>query len=143
MAQEYVISNAFPAKDKDGNEKTWDSQYGTFKVWKLYFENDDTAYETNKKLDFEGFKKGDTVYGTTSLTQYGGKFKSEQRPLGQLPTSTGNSPASPAQASGDLDAKLDYLISMVEVIAEKVSGPTDTVLEDIDDKPIDLSEIPF
>ena len=82
MAQEYTISNAYPAKDKAGNEKTWESQYGTFKVWNLYFEGDDTKYQTNKKIDFQGFAKGETVYGTTGTDKYGnGTFKSEQRPF--------------------------------------------------------------
>ena len=84
MAQEYIISNAFPAKDKAGNEKTWESQYGTFKVWNIYFEGDDTKYQTNKKVDFQGYAKGETVYGTTGTDRFGnGTFKSEQRPFNE------------------------------------------------------------
>ena len=114
MAQEYIISNAFPAKDKAGNEKTWDSQYGTFKVWNLYFEGDDTKYQTNKKVDFQGFAKGETVYGTTGTDKYGnGTFKSEQRPFNSQGQSA---PAQQPQNNGgsNIEKKLDYIISLLE-----------------------------
>lgn len=112
MAQEYTISNAFPAKDKAGNEKTWESQYGTFKVWNLYFEDDDTKYQTNKKIDFQGFNKGDVVYGTTGEDKYGNAtFKSEQKPF----NGGGQQSAAPKQQSNSsVEQKLDYIISLLE-----------------------------
>lgn len=104
MAQEYIISNAFPAKDKAGNEKTWESQYGTFKVWNLYFEGDDNKYQTNKKIDFQGFAKGDTVYGTIGTDRFGnGTFKSEQRPF------NGGGQQQRPQSNGSVENRIEKL----------------------------------
>ena len=105
MGQEYIISNAFPAKDKAGNEKTWESQYGTFKVWNLYFEGDDTKYQTNKKIDFQGFAKGETVYGTTGTDRFGNStFKSEQRPFNE-----GGQQQRKPQSNGGVENRIDKL----------------------------------
>ena len=127
MAQEYKISNAYPAKDKAGNEKTWQSQYGTFKVWNLYFEGDDTKYQTNKKIDFQGFAKGETVYGTTGTDKYGnGTFKSEQRPFNSQGQST---PVQQPQSSGGVEQRIKkleedvaYLKSLLENSSNFKSG---------------------
>ena len=128
MAQVYVISNAFPAKDKAGNEKTWESQYGTFKVWNMYFQDDDTKYQTNKKIDFQGFAPGDTVYGEIGEDKYGNAtFKSEQKPFnGSAPQQSAPKAAAP-QVSGDIEKKLDYIISLLENSSNfKSSEPTTT-----------------
>ena len=151
MAQEFTISNAYPAKDKAGNEKTWESQYGTFKVWNLYFEGDDTKYQTNKKIDFQGFAKGETVYGTTGTDKYGnGTFKSEQRPFNSQGQSA---PAQQSQPSGGVEQRIKkleeevaYLKSLLEnspnfKSGESTSQGADEAGTASDDA--DLSAIPY
>ena len=144
MAQEYTISNAYPAKDKAGNEKTWDSQYGTFKVWNLYFEGDDTKYQTNKKVDFQGFNKGDVVYGTTGEDKYGNAtFKSEQKPFGAAPQAA---PAPKQQSNSSIEQKLDYIISLLENspnFKSSDSSPTQSDEASATDDDADLSAIPY
>ena len=148
MAQEYIISNAYPAKDKAGNEKTWDSQYGTFKVWNLYFEGDDTRYQTNKKIDFYGFAKGETVYGTTGTDRFGnGTFKSEQRPA-----EFNNRQSTPAQSQDvmqkieALEKRVAYLEGVIDYSQNFKSGNTGTATSD-EASPagdgVDLSSIPY
>ena len=150
QAQEYVISNAFPAKDKQGNEKTWSSQYGEFKVWNLYFENDDTKYQTNKKVDFQGFQKGEVVYGTVGEDRFGNAtFKSEQRPMGQQAPQQARPQPQQQQSNGNLEQKVDYLISLMENFLEHYQGAktnkttADVSPTDIDDGPVDLSQIDY
>lgn len=141
MAQEYTISNAYPATVKaTGEHRTFEAHGNTLYVWRLFFEGLEGYYMTNRKED-NAPQKGDVVYGTLGEDKFGnGTFKSEQRPLGQLPTRNTNS----TSVSGDVDAKLDYLISMVESMADmKSQTERDVVLEDISEDPIDLSEIPF
>lgn len=141
-AQEYIISNAYPAIAKaTGQQRTFEAHGSKLFVWRLFFEGLDGYYLTNRKEDNVP-QKGDTVYGIIDEDQFGNAtFKSESRPLGQLPTR--KAPVSNSEApSSDLEEKVDYLISVTESIAKKI-GAMDTILEDIDDKPIDLSEIPF
>lgn len=141
MAKDYVVSNAFIAKDKQGNIKSFESQYGTLVSWNVYFEGDDTKWQMNKKEGAE-INKGDVLYGHTEIVERGGykfpTFKSEQRPMGTLPQLP-----KPAPVVENLDnEKLDYIIGLLENIA-KVTGANDVVVDDIDDGPIDLSAIPF
>lgn len=136
MAKEYVVSNAFLAKDREGNVKTFNSQHGVLETWNLYFEGDDTKWQTNKKQG-STISKGDVLYGTTEIVERGGykfpTFKSEQRPLGSLPTA-------PSRAVDGLDEKVDYMIKMLEDIQNRV-GLND--IAPVDAGPIDLSDIPF
>jgi len=138
-AQEYTISNAYPAIVKaTGQQRSFEAHGNTLFVWRLFFEGVDGYFLTNRKEDNPP-QKGDVVYGVLGEDKFGnGTFKSESRPLGQLPSR----PSSNAEVSGELEAKVDYLVSLVEGIAEKV-GSKDVVLTDISDGPIDLSEIPF
>lgn len=160
MSQVYVVSNSMRAKDKEGNPKVWNSNYGPFDVWNVYFQGDDNKYQVNKKEGFAGYAKGQEVYGTATLGQYGGTFKQEQAPEGmQLSsgsqqrggTATEAQAAQPQQSSnsnGTVEEKLDYIIGMLEANFQ-VQGTagtqtsSDTIVEDIDDKPIDLSKIDY
>lgn len=135
MADFYTVSNSFRAKDRDGNPKSWDSQYGTFDVWNIYFEGDDTKYQVNKKQGFEGFRKGQQLYGTKTQGQYGGQFKQEQAPEGVRPQSS-------AQPSGSVEEKLDYIISLLENMAGSKDGDRLPSHDEVE-RPVDLSEIPF
>ena len=138
MAQEYTVSNAFLAKDKAGNVKIYESQYGNLETWNVYFVGDDTKWQWQRKEGSE-INKGDIVYGNAEVVERGGykfpTFKSEARPLGELPSKTSNT-------SSSSDEKLDYMIGLLEAVAEKV-GAKDVILEDIEDGEIDLSDVPF
>jgi hypothetical protein len=138
-AQEYVISNAYPAIAKaTGAHKFFEAHGNKLFVWRLFFEGREGYCMTNRKEDNPP-QKGDTVYGVIGEDQFGNAtFKSESRPMGMLPARKPDS----TPTSGELEAKVDYLITLVEGLAEH-AGIKDVVLEDIDDGPIDLSEIPF
>lgn len=139
QAQEYTISNVYPAIVKaTGAQRSFEAHGNELFVWRLFFEGLDGYFLTNRKEDNPP-QKGDVVYGTLGEDKFGnGTFKSEQRPLGQLPSRAPSNAGVPS----DIEAKLDYLISLTEAIAEK-NGTKDVVLTDISDDPIDLSEIPF
>lgn len=141
MAQFYTVSNSMRAKDRDGNPKVWESQYGTFEVWNVYFENDDVKYQVNKKPGFSGYTKGQQVYGTATEGQYGGQFKQEQAPEGEAPQQ--HSAPSQAATGGDLEAKVDYLISLVENFLNRVEGQASTPSSEDDDKPVDFSGLGY
>ena len=138
MAQEYTISNVYPVMKADKVTQSFFEAHGNkLMKWRLFFDGVEGHYVTNRKEDNPP-QKGDVVYGELTKDQFGNDtFKSESRPLGELPTPRASQPA---QSSGELEAKVDYLITLVESLVE---NRRDTVLEDIDDKPIDLSEIPF
>lgn len=154
MSQVYTVSNSMRAKDRDGNPKVWNSQYGEFEVWNVYFQGDDNKYQVNKKPGFGGYTKGQQVYGTATLGQYGGQFKQEQAPDG-VQLSSGGQPAASApqqsapQAGSSVEQKLDYIISLLENKAQfqgndaKPAHTGDVSPTDIDDKPIDLSQIDY
>lgn len=153
MSQLLEVSNSMRAKDRDGNPKSWESQYGTFEVWNVYFKDDDTKYQVNKKEGFGGYTRGQQVYGSLTTSQYGGQFKQEQAP-DDMHLSSGTSPSPSAQAttskpSADQGDKLDYIISLLENFLDSKSSKTvapktaDTIVTDIDDKPVDLSEIDY
>lgn len=137
MAKEYTVSNAYPAIAKaTGEQRSFEAHGNKLFVWRLFFEGLDGYYLTNRKAD-NAPKKGDVVYGEVGEDQFGNAtFKSESRPLGQLPTKP------TATTTNDNDEKLDYIITLLEQIANRI-GINDIVLEGIEDKPIDLSEIPF
>ena len=95
---------------------------------------------------------GDSLYGNIIEDGQWGKpeFKGEQKPFGEAPAPQASAPrAATTQPSGTVEEKLDYLISLVENFlesqgsAKRTSTTTDTVLEDVDDGPVDLSELPY
>lgn len=137
MAQEYTISNVYPVMKQDKvTQSSFEAHGNVLLKWRLFFEGQDGHYVTNRKED-NAPVKGDVVYGELTKDQFGNDtFKSESRPLGELPTQ--RAPQA-SQSTGELETKVDYLISLVEILA----GKKDTIVEDIDDRPIDLSEIPF
>lgn len=142
VAQEYTISNAYPAIVKaTGQQRSFEAHGNTLFVWRLFFEGLDGYFLTNRKEDNPP-QKGDVVYGVLGEDKFGnGTFKSESRPLGELPARKAEANTA-GVASSELEAKVDYLVSLVEGIAERV-GAKDVVPDDIPDGPIDLSEIPF
>lgn len=156
MAQFYTVSNSMRAKDRDGVPKVWESQYGNFDVWNLYFENDDIKYQVNKKEGFEGFTKGQQLYGTKTESTYGGRFKQEQAPDGEYPAQSGSQSAPKAASNTDGGCNCDnelvvemltYMMTLLEdepgFQSSRDKKETDIAPTDIDEAPIDLSDLPF
>ena len=131
MAQEYTISNVYPVMKADKvTQSSFEAHGNKLMKWRLFFEGVDGHYVTNRKED-NAPQKGDVVYGSIGEDNFGNPtFKSESRPLGQLPARN----AEPQQSSGDLEAKVDYLINLVEGISQRLDNSGERV---------DLSEIPF
>lgn len=78
MAKEYTI-DAVSEKVKN-----WDSRYGPMVTYHVRLEGEgDSAIQLNKKSDSPIPKVGDELYGEITETEFGMKFKSEQRPDGQ------------------------------------------------------------
>jgi len=139
MAQEYTISNVYPVMKADKvTQSSFEAHGNKLLKWRLFFEGVDGHYVTNRKED-NAPQKGDTVYGSLEKDQFGNDvFKSESRPLGELPSQPAAQTGAPQSQSGDSSfteedrQKLDYLVTMVEQLVEaKGMGG------------IDLSEIPF
>lgn len=140
MAQEYVVLNARISKDKNGNPKTYTNDYGTMVTWDVYFEGDETRWQWTRK-EGSDVNAGDIVYGNAEVVERSGykfpTFKSEKKPLGFVST---------IKKSDTLtltDEKLDYIIELLESITGRKEISKDVVLEDIEEGPIDLSDIPF
>lgn len=151
MGQFYTVSNSMRAKDIDGNPKVWESQYGTFDIWNVYFEGDNTKYQVNKKPGFEGYERGKKVYGTTTKSQYGGRFKQEQAPDGyEAPSAAQEAPrASQSGGSSTIEQKLDYIIGLLENNAQfqgsrsRPASSNDSGPSDIDDGPVNLDNLDY
>jgi len=141
MAQEYTVTNAFQqtVSKEDKTPKSFTSHGKTLYPWFMALDGVDGWVSINKQ---EGnvITPGDVIYGNIQQNQWGkNEFKSESRPLGNLPTPP-RAPQPIPEGTSDLEAKIDYLTTLVEQLVEQRQ---DVILEDIEDKPIDLSEIPF
>ena len=144
MAEVYEVSNSFRAKDREGNPKVYESKFGTFDVWKVYFTGDEQGYSINKKQGFEGFQKGQKIYGTKDDW----RFKQEQMPDDYRPSTA----AGHSSDIAEIDLRLKSLEKTVEALVEKVEGGDSTdrlaakaSMDDVLDgaEPVDLSTIPF
>ena len=132
MAQDFKVVKAFQAtvSKEDKTPKSFTSHGKELFVWKVQFEGHESKgwLNVNKQAGNE-VKEGDVLYGDLTIGQWpDGKerydFKGAQRPEGQsAPTPQASTPtASPAtqapKHSGDLEAKVDLVISYLEVILE-------------------------
>lgn len=110
-------------------------------------------------------KVGDELYGVVEENNWGKpQFTRMQLPQDGSVKLNSGAPAPQAAAprsnsapapttSGDTDAKLDYIIRILENARWFVDpntkvplgkeGPKDTVIDNIDDKPVDLSELEY
>lgn len=150
MAKELKVAKAFQSTDRDTKEvQVINTKGGEMHKFLVQFEGRKDWIGVLKKPGNE-VKAGDVLYGNIIEDGQWGKpeFKAEQRPQDGVQPSR---QSAPRQApSGDLDEKVDYLIGLVEEIAERFQVSTtqpsqsrDVAPEDIDDKPIDLSQIPY
>jgi len=122
MAQEYKVTRAFQAtvSKEDKTPKSFVNKAGqTLFVWKVQVEGNPNWLNINKQEGNE-IKTGDVLYGDITPNQWntGFDFRSEQRPLGEVPSNTGkqSSQGSSAAVSSDLAEKIDYLVTGMETL---------------------------
>jgi hypothetical protein len=133
MSQAYKVAQAFQAtvSKEDKTPKTVELNGNTFNAWKVKLEgqSDKGWINVNKKPGNE-IKPGDELYG--DIKQIDGKFgtfynfSSASRPLGEQAAPAAQ-PSEGEDWTSNLSTelahdKLDYIIGLVEAIAEKVGS---------------------
>lgn len=77
MARDYTITAVSPKVDE------WQGQYGTMKTYHVKVDaHGDEVVQINKKPDSPAPQTGDTIYGDTSQSQHGLRFKSAPKQQG-------------------------------------------------------------
>lgn len=123
--------------------QAYQTDYGEMQPYAITLEGVEGYVQLTQKPETPAPMVGQTIHGHTYSQGKYLKFKKVNPEFAQQ--GGGGSKPSSAQPSADNG----YIIKLLEAIAVEVGaqhavrGDTDTVLEDIDDKPIDLSEIPF
>jgi len=127
--------------DKDYNilkvepRSKWHSQKygGDFQDYAIQLDGVEGWVQLTQKIDSKAPVAGETIYGHTYVQENGDvtytKFKRVMK------DNQGYNGAS--SSLKEVHEKLDHIITILE------NQPREVVLEDIEDKPIDLSEIPF
>jgi hypothetical protein len=162
MAQEYKVSKAFQGKDKETNQpEVVNTKAGPCHKYLFQVDEQIGWFNTLRKINPDGksnpLKEGDTVYGDFAENNYGKlAFVKAQRPFQAgaqttAPQYSGTVPQKSAAASADptteLEAKVDYVISLLENFlsvedAKKQPGDTKPVAND-DDAPLNLDDIDY
>jgi len=148
MSQAYKVAQAFQAtvSKEDKTPKVVEFDGHTFNAWKVKLDGESGKgwINVNKKPGNE-IAPGDELYG--DIVQIDGKFgtfynfKSASRPLGDAPASQPAASSSTDDFTANVSTelvhdKLDYLIGLVEAIAEAVNAPEakpSTAAPDLDD----------
>ena len=115
----------------------YDTQYGTMQPYALKLEGVDGFVQLSQKPETEAPVVGQVIHGHTYNQGKFLKFKKVN------PNYQQSAPASNPGQSGDMGRVMEYLEAIAVAVGAEVAGKQDTVLDDIDDRPIDLSEIPF
>ena len=153
MAQFFKITEVFQATDKATKEPVTDSYGNTRWMFKVEGQTADGWMSVNRKAGSE-LNPGDHVYGIIDTWPDTGKakFVRQNPPEGtEFPRNT-SAPAKAAQKSapsGNIEAKLDELLDRVKKLAAAfyaIHGGgevEETVLEDIEDGPVNLDDIDY
>lgn len=159
MAQFYKVVKAFKATDKETGETVVDS-YGNVKFMFQVEGQGPEGWMSLQKKEGSELSVGDYVYGIVDTWPEGkAKFVKQQVPEGTAYPDSGNrggtateaaakQGAAPQQSSTGVEAKLDYIISLLENNAQfqgagSERAVNDTVPTDIDDGPVDLSQLEY
>lgn len=154
MPQVWKVSKAFQSTNRDTKEPdVVKTQGGDMHKYMVQVEGQpiDGWLQILKKPG-NAVKQGDELYGDIVENNWGKpQFNRAQRP--QEGFGGGQQSAAPRQASsqpsGSVEEKLDYLISLVENFLDAQEGrgrtqeATDNVPTDIDDGPVDLSQLDY
>jgi len=148
MSQAFKVAQAFQAtvSKEDKTPKTVTFDGNTFNAWKVKLDghSDKGWINVNKKPGNE-IAAGDELFG--DIVQIDGtfgtfyNFKSASRPLGQAPAQEAQAPADDFTANVSTEIvhdKLDYVIGLLEGIAEKlgaepIANQTSSAAPDLDD----------
>ena len=153
MPRFYTVSKAFQGKDREtGEPEVINTKGGEAHKWLVQVEDQPVHgwFSVLKKPGNE-VKPGDQLYGVIEENNYGKpQFTRMQAPQdGQGQTQSAPTQATSSQPAGSVEEKLDYLISLVENFLDaqdsgrKAQTGTDAVPKDIDDGPVDLSQLDY
>ena len=152
MSAEFTVTRAFQGMQEDKvTPEVINTKAGPCHKVIFQLEGHKEWFNMLRKIDENGqsqeLKVGDKVYGDVALNNYGKKqFTRAQRPQ------DGSQPARPLpqQPSGSLEDKIDYLTGLVENFLNDQKGAYETTKKqadvsptDIDDGPVDLSQIDY
>lgn len=145
QGQYWTVTKAFQGKAKDSDEpEVVPTKGGDAHKWLVQVENQPVAgWFSVLKKPGNTVEVGSQLYGTIEENNWGkAQFTRMQEPQdGSRPAATN---AAPKQSNGNrsTDEKLDYIISLLENRFRATSERrADVSPEDIDDKPVDLSEL--
>ena len=152
MAQFFTVDQCFPKSDRNTKERIVNTgQYGPTVTWMFKVKEQPTEkwLQVNRKPDND-LSEGDQVYGEIGAWPDGNpKFIRMQPPQGAAPQKAPKTQPAAQQGGASVDSKLDYIISLLENRANfpgDVSGGAqdgNQVPTDIDDGPVDLSELDY
>ena len=134
MDKDYKILSVEP-------RRAYDSKFGTMQPYALQLEGVEGYVQLSQKPETPAPTVGQTIHGHTyeqnSATGSFLKFKKVN------PNYADQGGGSKPQSSADQGRVLELLEAIAGAVGAEVVGKQDTILDDIDDEPIDLSEIPF
>lgn len=157
MAKDYTVAQAFQGTEQGTKDpQIINTKAGVCHKYLVKFEGEEDKgwIQILRKIDngmSTPVEKGDVLYGSLSENNWGKfDFKREQRPEGQqAPSQAPRQSSAPAASSSNVEAKLDYIISLLEnggnfrsndtaaTAPSQASAPTD------DDAPVDLNELDY
>jgi len=117
--------------------QAYDTDYGTMQPYAITLEGVEGYVQLSQKPETPAPTVGQVIHGHTYNQGKFLKFKKVN------PNYAGNESGSKPQSSADQGRVLELLEAIAVAVGAEVAVKQDTVLEDIDDRPIDLSEIPF
>lgn len=153
MAQTFIVDKAFLSTDKNTKEvQVINTPGGEMHKYMVQVKNQPIQgwFSVLKKPGNE-VKPGDELYGEIVENNWGKpQFNRAQKPYGNdAPRQSAPAQATSSQPSGNMEEKLDYLISLVENFLDaqgvgvNPKKTVDTVPTDIDDGPVDLSQLEY
>lgn len=117
--------------------QAYDTDYGQMQPYALTLEGVEGYVQLSQKPETPAPVVGQVIHGHTYNQGKFLKFKKVN------PNYAGNNGGSKPQSSADMGRVMEYLEAIAVAVGAEVAGKQDTAPEDVDDRPIDLSAIPF
>ena len=130
MDKDYKILSVEP-------RQAYDTDYGQMQPYALTLEGVEGYVQLSQKPETPAPVVGQVIHGHTYNQGKFLKFKKVN------PNYQQSAPASNPGQSGDMGRVMEYLEAIAVAVGAEVAGKQDTAPEDVDDRPIDLSAIPF
>ena len=151
MAQTFIVDKAFLSTDQNTKEvQVINTPGGEMHKYMVQVKNQPIqGWFSVLQKPGNKVKPGDELYGEIVENNWGKpQFNRAQKPYGnEAPRQS--APAQTSQPSEEMEAKLDYIISLLENFLDSqgsgrnAQAGTDTVPTDIDDGPVDLSSLDY